>query len=103
MKQKTKDIIADVGTVVLTVGTACLVETLAGYGAVALLNHVIGDNWTKASVKFFQGVVFTGTVGIGALTATSTYDKFSTGMKGLMDLFPTDVEEVFEEVKQSDG
>lgn len=102
MKQKTKDIIADVGSVVLTVGTACLVETLASYGAVALLNHVIGDNWTKASVKFFQGVVFTGTVGIGALTAASTYDKFSTGMKGLMELFPTDVEEVFEE-DESDG
>lgn len=99
MKQKTKDMIADVGTVVLTVGTSCLVETLAGYGAIALLNHVIGDNWTKASVKFFQGVVFTGTVGIGALTAASTYDKFSSGMKELMNIFPTDVEEV----KQSDG
>ena len=100
MKKKTKDIIVDVGSVILTVGTSCLVETLVGYGTVALLNHVIGDNWTKASVRFFQGVVLTGTVGIGALTAASTYDKFSNGMKELMSLFPTDVEK---EVEQSDG
>lgn len=93
MKKKTKDMIVDVGSVVLTIGTSCLVETLVGYGSVALLNHVIGDNWTKASVKFFQGVVFTGSVGIAALTAASTYDKFTKGMQELMDMFPTDIEE----------
>lgn len=93
MKRKTKDMIVDVGSVVLTVGTSCLVETLVGYGTIALLNHVIGDNWTKASVKFFQGVVFTGSVGVAALTAASTHDKFIKGMQELMDMFPTDVEE----------
>ena len=93
MKQKTKDIIVDVGSVILTVGTSCLVETLVGYGTVALLNHVIGDNWTKASVKFFQGVVFTGSVGVAALTAASTHDKFAKGMQELMNMFPTDTEE----------
>lgn len=93
MKQKTKDIIVDVGSVVLTVGTSCLVETLVGYGSVALLNHVIGDNWTKPMIKVFQGVVFTGSVGIAALTAASTYDKFTKGMQELMDMFPTDKED----------
>ena len=93
MKQKTKDMIVDVGSVVLTVGTSCLVETLVGYGSVALLNHVIGDNWTKPMIKFFRGVVFTGSVGVAALTAASTYDKFTQGMQELMDMFPTDKEE----------
>lgn len=96
MKQKTKDMITDIGTAVLTIGTSCLVETLVGYGTVAVLNHVIGDNWTKGSIKAFQGIVFTGSIGVAALTASVTYDKFNKTMQELMDLFPTDIKEVNE-------
>lgn len=93
MKQKTKDRIVDVGSVVLTVGTACMVETLAGYGTVALLNHVLKDTWTKGQIKFFQGIVCTGCMGVAALTVKKTHDEFIGMMQELMDTFPTDKED----------
>lgn len=94
MTEKTKDTIVNVGTLVLTVGTSCLVETIAGYGTVALLNHVIGDNWTRAQVRFFTGMTVTGMVGMGLLTANKVYPEYMGMMQDLMDIFPTDPKEV---------
>ena len=98
MKAKTKDMIVDAGSIVLTVGTACLVETIAGYGAVSLLNHVFGGTWTKAQLSFYRGIVIAGSAGVAALTAHKTHDDFVNMMQDLVDMFPTDKEEAKEDV-----
>lgn len=93
MKEKTKDMIVEIGGAVLTLGTSLLAETVVGYGTVALLNHVFKGTWTKAQIKAFSSIVFTGSVGVAALTAKKTHDEFIGMMQELMDTFPTDKED----------
>lgn len=93
MTQKTKRTIVDVGSTILTLGTSAMIELLVGGGTVAILNRLFGETMTKGQAKILSGIVFTGSVGVAALTASEVHPKLVGIMQDTMDLFPTDKEE----------
>ena len=98
MKEKTKDNVVGVGATVLTIGTSSLVSLLAGYGGVALVNHVLKGQFTKGSAAMLGGIILTGSIGLGMLTTEKVFDQYIGIMQDIMDKFPTT-----KEVKEENG
>lgn len=95
LTEKQKDNLEFVGEAVLTIGTACLAEYLVGGGTVLVINKLFeGMPMSKIQTRFLQGIVLTGTFGVGVLTAYETAPKFASMMREALSVIPTKEEEV---------
>lgn len=94
LTEKQKDKLEIIGETVLTIGTACMVEYLVGGGSVLVINKLFGSvPMSKVQTRFLQGIVLTGTFGVGALTAYETAPKFASMMREALSVIPTKEEE----------
>lgn len=96
MKEKTKDNVVGVGATVLTIGTSSLVSLLAGYGGIALVNHLFKGQLSRGAGAMLGGIILTGSIGVGMLTTEKVFDQYVGIMQDIMDKFPT-TKEVTEE------
>ena len=97
LTQEQKDTIEVVGSAILTAGTAGMIELLVGGGSVIVINTLFGSTMTKAQLRLFEAVVFTGSVGVGLLTAYNAEPKFSDMMREALSIIPT------KETEEKDG
>ena len=99
LTEKQKDNIELIGEAVLTIGTSCLVEYLVGGGSVLVINKLFeGRAMSKTQIKFLSAIAFTGSVGVGLLTAYETAPKFASMMREALSIIPTK-----EEKEEKDG
>ncbi len=95
LTEKQKDNIELIGEAVLTIGTACMVEYLVGGGSVLVINKLFGStSMSKTQTKILSAIVYTGSVGVGLLTAYETAPKFASMMREALSVIPTKEEEV---------
>ncbi len=99
LTEKQKDKLELVGEMVLTIGTACMVEYLVGGGTVLVINKLFeSTSMTKAQSRLLSAMVLTGTFGVGVLTAYETAPKFASMMREALSVIPTK-----EEKEEKDG
>ena len=94
LTEKQKDNLELVGEMVLTIGTACMVEYLVGGGTALVINKLFENvPMTKAQSRIISAIGFTGSVGVGLLTAYETAPKFASMMREALSVIPTKEEE----------
>ena len=90
LTEKQKDKIELIGEAILTIGTSCMIEYLVGGGTVLVINKLFeGVTMTKAQSRLLSALVFTGSFGVGALTAYETAPKFASMMREALSIIPT--------------
>ena len=94
MKKETKDRIVFVSSMAFTLGTSVMAGWTAGWGAIALCNHVFKEGIKKSEAAGLGAVITIGSTGVGYLVAQETYPRFVGFMEDVMDIFPTDPKEV---------
>ena len=94
MKKKTKDILIEVGATALTCGTSVIAGWSAMSATVLLMDKALARGVPKAIAHGMLGTITVGGLGVAYLVGMHTHDKFEGFLQDVLNIFPTEVEEV---------